>query len=91
MSAFFYLAKLCCFGYYQKNNKYVIVLETYVTHDVISNNLVGLLMVLILNRFSVETFLNARKWLVGSSKIYIISQLMKSIKFHLTDKRRWKR
>ena len=40
MSAFFYLSRLCNVGYYRKSIKWIIVLEIYVTHDIISNNLV---------------------------------------------------
>ena len=35
----FYVSTLCCFGYYQKIIKWVIVSEMYVTQDVISSNL----------------------------------------------------
>jgi len=66
MSAFFYLSKLCCFCYYLKNIKYVIVLETYVTHDVINSNL--MLIVLHLCRFLVQTFLNGQKLQDGHAK-----------------------
>jgi len=66
MPAFFYLCKLCCFGYYQKNIKKIIVLETYVVHDVIRSNLV--LIVLTLCNFTVKTFLNVRQSLVDHAK-----------------------
>ena len=58
----FYVSMLCCFGYYQQIIKWIIVLEIYVTQDVISSNLV--LIVLTSHRSSVQTFSNAQNLLV---------------------------
>ena len=60
MSVYFYLCKLSCFGYYLKKNS-VTVLETYITHEIISSNLV--LIALKLYSISVKTLLNTRKLL----------------------------
>jgi len=42
----FYVSMLCCFGYFQKITKWVIVLEIYITQDVISSNLVLIILTL---------------------------------------------
>jgi len=63
--------------------------KIYVTQDIISSNPV--LIVLTLYRFSVQTLLNARESLSGHSENSVTSQLLKSVKFYLTEKRIWKR
>jgi len=70
MKAFFYLSILCGFVDYQKIIKLPIVLEIYITSDVIRSNLV--LTVLTLYRSSLQTFLNARKSLSGHAKKTIL-------------------
>jgi len=51
---YFYVSMLCCFGYYPKIIKWVIVIEIYVTDDVINSNPV--LIILTLYRSSMQTF-----------------------------------
>ena len=72
----FHLSILCCFVYYQKIIKRIIVLEIYVTYDVISSNLV----IFLLCRFLVQTFLNLRKLLSSHVKNALTSQLSKLVK-----------
>jgi len=67
----FYFSMLCCFGYYQNIIKWVIVLEIYVTQDVINSNLV--LIIMTLYRSSVQIFLNLRKLLSGHTKNFVTS------------------
>ena len=59
----------------------IIAFKLYVAHDVITSNLV--LIVLKLYRFSVQTFLNARKSLDGHAKHFVTLQLLMSIKLCL--------
>jgi len=54
-----HLSKRYCFGYFEKIINWIIVLEIYVTHDVISSNLV--LFVLTLYKSSVRTFFEHAK------------------------------
>ena len=61
----FYLSILRWIGYYQKIIKWITVLETFVTHDVIISNLV--LIFYTLCSSSVQTFLNVQKSLMRSS------------------------
>ena len=49
----FFVSMLCCLGYYKRIIKPVIVLEIYITQDVIGSNLV--LIILTLYRSSVQT------------------------------------
>jgi len=67
----------------EKRIEYIIVLEIHFTHDVISSNLV--LLVLTSCKFSAQTLLNAQKSLCGHTKTSVTSQLFKSIKFCLIE------
>jgi len=68
----FYVSKLCCFGYYQKNYEdNYIVLEIYIIQDVISINLVLIILTLASDMSSEQTFLNAQKLLSGHTKNFV--------------------
>jgi len=58
-SVCFHLSTLCCLGYHQKIMKWMIVLETYVTSDVICSNLV-LIFLTLCKVFSANVFERAK-------------------------------
>ena len=66
ISAYFYLSKLCYFGYYQKIDYLYYCCKHFLTMFVTSSNL--LLIDFTLCRFSVLAFLNARKVLGDHAK-----------------------
>ena len=86
MSVFFYLSRLCCFGYYQKLlskllfckfTPLMMSLAVILTHYSYS-------LSCHYRRYSVHTFLNTRKSLVGHSKKSVTLTSSKAIKFYLS-------
>jgi len=63
---------LCCFGYYQKIFKWIIDLETYFTQDVISSNLV--LIILTLYSYLVQILL--KYWKLCDFVVVEVSQIL---------------
>jgi len=68
MLVFFHLSIICCFGYYQKIIERVIVLEIYVTRDVISSKIKYSSFDIMSSMQSFANILNTRKSPGGHAK-----------------------